>query len=88
MIEKKKALKNKVKSFEVITSFYRKDPRKLFSLTQNDITQKLAQLLEKKGLFKSSVTLHVNLKKRFTDENGQELWEFRNPILTLRLSLL
>ena len=56
VIEKKKALKHKVKSFEVITSFYQKDPRKLFSLTQNDITQKLTQLLEKKGPFKCSVT--------------------------------
>ena len=79
VIEKKKGLKNKVKSFEVITSFYRKDPRKLFALTQNDITQKLAELLEKKGPFKFSVTLHVNLKKSFIDENGQELWEFRKP---------
>ena len=84
VIEKKKALKNNVKSFEVITSFYQKDPRKLFALTQNDITQKLAELLEKKGPFKFSVTLQVNLKKGIT-ENGKDL---ENPILTLRLSLL
>ena len=69
MIEKKKALKNKVKSFEVIASFYRKDPRKLFSVTQNDVTQKLAQHLERKGPFKFSVTLQVTLKKGIT-ENG------------------
>ena len=30
VIEKKKALKNRVKSFEIYTMFYRKDPRKLF----------------------------------------------------------
>ena len=47
----KKALKNNVKSFEVITPFYQKDPRKLFALTQNDITQKLAEYLEKKRPF-------------------------------------
>ena len=40
--------------------FYRKDPRKLFALTQNDITLKLAELLKKKGPFKFSVTLQVN----------------------------
>ena len=63
VIEKKKALKNKVKSFEVITSFYQKDPRKLFALTENNITLKLAEHLEKKGPFKFSVTLQVNFKK-------------------------
>ena len=78
MIEKKKALKNKVKSFEVVTSFYQKDPRKLFALTQNDITLKLAEHLEKKGPFKFSVTLQVNLKKGIT-ENGQDLLTFRDP---------
>ena len=65
VIEKKKALKNNVKSFEIITSSYQKDPSKLFTLTQNDITLKLAELLEKKGPFKFSVTLKVNLKKKF-----------------------
>ena len=78
VIEKKKALKNNVKSFEVITSFYLKDPRKLFALTQNDITLKLAEHLEKKGPFKFSVTLKVNLKKGIT-ENGQDLLTFREP---------
>ena len=74
----KKALKNNVKSFEVITPFYQKDPRKLFALTQNDITQKLAEHLEKKGPFKFSVTLQVNLKTGIT-ENGQDLLTFREP---------
>ena len=37
VIEKKKALKNTVKSFEIDTMFYRKDPRKLLAITQNDI---------------------------------------------------
>ena len=74
----RKALKNKVKSFEVITLLYQKDPRKLFALTQNDITQILAQLLEKKGPFKFSVTSQVNLKKGIT-ENGQDLLTFREP---------
>ena len=77
IIERKKALKNNVKSFEV-EGFSSKDPRMLFASTQNDITQKLAELLEKKGPFKFSVTLQVNLKKRMT-ENGQDLLTFREP---------
>ena len=77
IIERRKALKNNVKSFEV-EGFSSKDPRILFSLTQNDITQKLAQLLEKKGPFKFSVTLQVNFKKGIT-ENGEDLLTFREP---------
>ena len=78
VIEKKKALKNNVKSFEIDSVFYRKDPSKLFSLTQNVVTLKLAELLEKNGPFKFSVTLQVNLKKGIT-ENGQDLLTFREP---------
>ena len=51
VIEKKKALKNNVKSFEIDSMFYRKDPSELFALTQNDVTLKLAELLEKKRTF-------------------------------------
>ena len=78
VIEKKKALKNNVKSFEIDSMFYRKDPSKLFALTQNVVTLKLAELLEKNGPFKFSVTLQVNLKKGIT-ENGQDLLTFREP---------
>ena len=78
VIEKEKALKNKVKSFEIDSMFYKKDPRKLFSFTQNDITLKLDELLEKEGPFKFSVTLQVNFKKSFT-ENGQDLLTFSEP---------
>ena len=78
VIEKKKALKNNVKSFEIDSMFYRKDPSKLFVLTQNVVTLKLAELLEKNGPFKFSVTLQVNLTKGIT-ENGQNLLTFREP---------
>ena len=78
VIEKKKALKNNVKSFEIDSMFYRKDPSKLFALTQNVVTLKLAELLEKNEPFKFSVTLQVNLKKGIT-ENGQDLLTFREP---------
>ena len=76
VIEKKKALKNNVKSFEIDAMFYRKDPSKLFSLTQNVVTLKLAELLEENGPCKFLVTLQVNLKKGLT-ESGQDLLTFR-----------
>ena len=75
VIEKKEALKNTVKSFKINTMFYRKDPRKLLAITQNDIFLKLAELLEKKGPFKFSVTLKVEFKKSFI-KGGQEFFEF------------
>ena len=77
VIEKKKALKNNVKSFEV-EGFSSKDPRMLFASTQNAISEKLSQLLQQKGPFKFSVTLQANFKKGIT-ENGQDLLTFREP---------
>ena len=64
IIERKKALKNTVQSFEVENISFTKDPRKLFATTQNAIFEKLAQLLKQKGPFKASITLQVELKKR------------------------
>ena len=60
--------------------FYRKDPRKLIAVTQNDIFLKLAELLGRNGLFKFSVTLTVELKERFI-KDGQEFFEFVQPYL-------
>ena len=64
VIEKKKALKNTAKSFEIEDISHTKDPRMLFANTLNAISEKLAQLLEKKGPFKASLTLQVELKKK------------------------
>ena len=55
-----------------------KDPRKLFSLTQNDITQELAQLLQQRVPFKAYLTLQVELKKSFT-KDGEVFFEFTQP---------
>ena len=83
----KKALKNTVKSFEIENMPYRKDPRKLFANTQNVISEKLAELLEKKGPFKASHTLQVELKKSLI-RDGEEVFEhvrpyFNSPTFTI-----
>ena len=77
IIERKKALKNNVKSFEV-EGFSSKDPRILFASTQNDITQKLAEPLEKKDLLNFQSPCKEIFKKGIT-ENGQDLLTFREP---------
>ena len=78
IIERKKALKNTVKSFEVVYISFTKDPRKLFATTQNAIFEKLVQLLKQKGPFKASLTLQVELKKRIIVD-GEEAYEFARP---------
>ena len=78
MIEKKKALKNTVKSFEIEDISYTKDPRMLYANTLNAISEKLAQLLEQKGPFKASLTLQVELKKSLI-RDGEEFFEFARP---------
>ena len=87
VIEKKKALKNTVKSFEIENIFYRKDPRKLFANTLNVISEKLAELLKRKGPFKASLTLQVELEKSFT-RDGKVFFEhvrpyFNSPTFTI-----
>ena len=57
IIERKKALKNTVKSFEVENISFTKDPRMLFATIQNAISEKLAQLLKQKGPFKSATMI-------------------------------
>ena len=77
IIERRKALKNTVKSFEV-ENISTKDPRMLFASTQNAISEKLVQLLKQKGPFKASLTARVELKKRIIVD-GEEAYEFARP---------
>ena len=86
IIERKKALKNTVKSFEV-EGFSSKDPRMLLASTQNAISEKLSQLLQQKGPFKASLTLQVELKKS-SIKDGEEVFEhvrpyFNSPTFTI-----
>ena len=67
--------------------FYRKDPRKLLAITQNDIFLKLVELLGRKGPFKFLVTLKVEFKKVLL-KMDRSFSNSLNPSLTLRLILL
>ena len=75
--ERRKGLKGVVQSFE-IENISTGDPRMLFSLARNSLTEKLAQLLNKKGFFKAYLTLRVELKKRIL-QDGEEAYEFAQP---------
>ena len=88
VIERKKALKNTVKSFEVENISYTKDPRKLFANTLNAISEKLGELLEQKGPIKASLTLQLELKISFHAKDGEVFLNSLNPILTLPHLLL
>ena len=79
IIERKKALKNTVKSFEV-EGFSSKDPRMLFASAQNAISEKLSQLLQQKGPFKALLTLQVEFKKS-PIKDGEEVFEHVRPYL-------
>ena len=78
IIERKKALKNTVKSFEVENISFPKKPRMLFATIQNAISEKLAQLLKQKGPLKAYITLQVEFKKSFT-KDGEVFFEFPQP---------
>ena len=72
--ERKKGLKGVVQSFEM-ENISTGDPRMLFANARNSLTEKLAQLLHKKGSYKAYLTLRVELKKRFLQDGG-EAYEF------------
>ena len=75
--ERKKGLKGAVQSFE-IENISTEDPRMLFAIARNSLTEKLAEILHKKGPFKAYLTLRVELKKRFLLD-GSEAYEFAQP---------
>ena len=75
--ERKKGLKGVVQSFE-LENISIKDPRILFTTSQNTFTKKSAEILHKKGPFKAYLTLRVELKKRFL-QDGEEAYEFTQP---------
>ena len=49
-----------------------------FANARNSLTEKLAQILHKKGSYKAYLTLRVELKKRFL-QDGSEAYEFTQP---------
>ena len=75
--ERQKGLKGIVQSFE-LENISTRDPRMLFSIARNSLTQKLAEILNKKGSYKAYLTLRVEFKKRFLLD-GEEAYEFTQP---------
>ena len=63
IIEKKKALKNMVKSFQV-DIIELKDTLTQFFYTKPDVAKELESILQKEGGMKAQVTLKIILKKK------------------------
>ena len=61
--ERRKGLKGVVQSFE-LENISTEDPRMLFSVARNSLTEKLAKILHKKGSYKAYLTLRVESKKK------------------------
>ena len=75
--ERKKGLKGVVQSFELENISIR-DPRILFATARNSFIKKSTEILHKKRPFKAYLTLRVELKKRFLQDE-EEAYEFAQP---------
>ena len=79
--EKKKALKKRVKSFEVAI-IEQKDPAKQLYYTTPDVAKELESILNRDGAMKAQVTPHITSKKRKIEyrEDGQaeEVFEYKD----------
>ena len=83
--EGQKGLKGIVQSFE-LENIITNDPRMLFSTSQNSLTKKLAELLQKEGPFKAYFTAGVELKEVLL-KMEKSFSNSLNPILTLQQEL-
>ena len=73
IVKRRKALRNKVKSFE-IDIIERIDPSKQLHYTTSDMAKELEDILNRDGGMKAYVTLHVTFKKKkieYRDDDGQ-----------------
>ena len=79
--EKKKALKQRVKSFEVAI-VERKDPTKQLYYTTPDVAKELESIHHRDGGMKAQVTIHITLKKKKirygTDGQAEEVFEYKD----------
>ena len=79
--EKKKALKKRVKSFEVAI-IERKDPTKQLYYTTPDVAKELESILYRDGGMKAQVTIHITFKKkkiRYRDDGqAEEVFEYKD----------
>ena len=79
--ERRQALRNKVKSFNVVKR-ERKDPCKQLYYTTPGVTKELESILNRDGGMKVQVTLHIIFKKKKirhgTDGQAEEVFEFKD----------
>ena len=73
---KKKALRNRVKSFEVVLRV-RKDPARQFYYTTPGVAEELRSIFNTDGAMKVQVTLHVLFKKKKISGEG-EVFEYKD----------
>ena len=81
IVKRRKALRNKVKSFE-IDIIERIDPSKQLYYTTSDMAKELEDILNRDGGMKAQVTLHVTFKKKKIeyrdDGQAEEVFEYKD----------
>ena len=88
VIKRRKALRNRVKSFEV-SLIEPKDPNKQLYLTASGVAEELGSILNRDGGMKVQVTLHVTFKrKRLSIEMMVKQKKFLNIKMLILIVLL
>ena len=81
IVKKRQALRNRVKSFEVVT-IEPKDPHKQLYYTTPGVAEELEDILNRDGGMKAQVTLHVLFKKKKIeyrdDGQAEEVFEYKD----------
>ena len=81
VIKRRKALRNRVKSFEV-SLIEPKDPNKQLYFTASGVAEELGSILNRDGGMKVQVTLHVTFKKKKIeyrdDGQAEEVFEYKD----------
>ena len=81
IVKKRQALRNRVKSFEVV-KIEPKDPRKQLNYTTPGVAEELQDILNRDGGMKAQVTLHVIFKKKKIeyrdDGQAEEVFEYKD----------
>ena len=80
IVKKKKALRNKVKSFEVAIR-ERKDPARQLYYTTPGVAEELRRIFNTDGAFKAQITLKVLFKKKKISgegEQAEEVFEYKD----------
>ena len=80
IVKRRKALRNKVKSFE-IDIIERTDPSKQLYYTTSGVAEELEDILNTDGAMKAQETLHVTFKKKkieYRDDGQAEVFEYKD----------